>query len=70
MNAYSLALFIHLLFVLVACAAASLTTFAALRLRQADNAPEATLWLSLTQRIVPALDEGSIFHVIGGQKPK
>jgi hypothetical protein len=53
-NAYSLALFIHLLFVLVACAAASLTTFAALRLRQAVNAPEATLWLSLTQRIVPA----------------
>lgn len=53
-NGYSLALFIHLLFVLVACSATSLTTFTALRLRHADDVAEATRWLALTQRIVPA----------------
>jgi hypothetical protein len=53
-NGYSLALFIHLLFVLVACSAASLTTFAALRLREAHDGPEAIRWLAFIQKTVPA----------------
>ena len=54
MNGYSTALFVHLLFVLVACSAASLTTFAALRLRHVDDVSEATHWLAFTEKIIPA----------------
>ncbi len=54
MNAYAIALFVHLLSLLVACAAASLTTFFGLRLRDASSQAEAGTWLALTRRVVPA----------------
>ena len=54
MTGYSFALFFHLVFVLVATAAAALTTFAALRLRRVTSAAEAAPWLALNGTVVPA----------------
>jgi hypothetical protein len=53
MTGYSIALFIHLLSLLLACVAASLTTFASLQLRAASSSTEAMRWLALSDRIVP-----------------
>lgn len=54
MTPYSLALFLHLLFVLLASAAAALSTFAIVRLRRARSVGDAIAWGSLVARIVPA----------------
>jgi len=53
MTGYSIAVFIHLLSLLLACIAASLTTYAALQLRAASSSAEAMRWLALSGRIVP-----------------
>jgi hypothetical protein len=53
-NGYSIALFVHLISLLLACVAASLSTFAALRLRGVRSVAEATPWLTLVGRVVPA----------------
>ena len=53
MNGYHIALFIHLLFVLLASAAAAVALFASLRLRAAANSAEALLWLSAIRKVVP-----------------
>jgi hypothetical protein len=54
MNRYAIALFLHLLSLLLATMAASLSTFAALRLRQAETADDAEHWLSIIGSIVRA----------------
>jgi len=54
MTAYALALFLHLLFVLVATAAAALTTFATVRLRRAQTLAEAVQSGTVVGRVVPA----------------
>lgn len=54
MNGYALALFVHLLSLLLATVAASLSTFAALRLRKAETVAEADPWLAVVGRVVPA----------------
>jgi hypothetical protein len=54
MNGYSVALFVHLLSLLLASVAASLSTFAALRLRRVDEAAEAKAWVAFVGRVVPA----------------
>ena len=54
MNTYAIALFFHLLSLLLATAAASMALFAALRLRSADSAPGAEYWHGLIGRIVRA----------------
>lgn len=54
MTGYSAALFLHLLFVLIAGAAAALTTFTILRLRRAKTTDEAIAWLRITAKLVPA----------------
>jgi hypothetical protein len=53
-NGYALALFVHLLSLLLATVAASLSTFSALRLRAVDSAEAAAPWLALIGRVVPA----------------
>ncbi len=52
-NGYSIALFLHLLSLLLACVAASLSMLAALRLRGADSVAEAMSWVTLVARVVP-----------------
>jgi hypothetical protein len=52
MTGYSIALFIHLLSLLLATAAASLTTYAALQLRATSTSTDAMRWLVLSDRIV------------------
>lgn len=54
MNGYAIALFVHLLCLLLACAAASVATLAALRLRRAGTAGEAIPWIAFTERVVLA----------------
>ncbi|MCG6988038.1 MAG: hypothetical protein LJF06_07645 [Gemmatimonadetes bacterium] len=54
MNGYVLALFGHLLSLLLACVATSLSTFAALRLRDTDSPREAMSWIAFTERVVLA----------------
>lgn len=54
MNGYDVALFVHLLSVLLAAVAASLTTFAAVRVRQAASATDATQWLGTSEKAVRA----------------
>jgi len=53
-NTYAIALFFHLLSLLLATAAATMALFAALRLRSADNAPDAEYWHALIGKIVRA----------------
>lgn len=53
MTPYTFALFLHLLFVLAACAAAALTTFATMRLRRSESLGEVAEWGTLVARIVP-----------------
>ena len=54
MNGYSLALFAHLSFMLLAVVAATLTTFATVRLQRADDVRSALEWSGLIQRAVRA----------------
>ncbi len=54
MNGYPLALFIHFLSLLVACATASLAMLAALRMRGAAHAEEVLRWINFVRRIVRA----------------
>jgi hypothetical protein len=54
MNGYAVALFLHLLSVLLAAVAASLTTFAAVRVRGAGSAEEAAQWLVVSEKAVRA----------------
>jgi hypothetical protein len=51
---YQIALTVHLLSLLLATAAAALSTFGALRLRRADTLEEATPWLAFTGKVVSA----------------
>jgi len=60
MDVYALTLFFHLLFLLAAVAAASLSTFAALRLRAAGDVEEVRRWHALIQKIVPAFPVASL----------
>ena len=53
MNGYPLALFVHLLSLLLAVVASSLATLAALRLRTVATVAEARSWLALVRRVVP-----------------
>lgn len=54
MNGYTIALFFHLLCVLLACAASAVAMFASLKLRAAADAAEASEWLSVVRRVVPS----------------
>jgi hypothetical protein len=54
MNGYAVALFFHLLSVLLAAVAASLTTFAAVRVRGAGSPEEAAQWLVVSEKAVRA----------------
>jgi hypothetical protein len=60
MNAYALALFFHLLFLLVAAAAASLSTFASLRLRAARDVEDVRRWQRLIDKVVPAFPTATL----------
>ncbi len=53
MTGYSVALFLHLLSMLLAVVCTSLTGYAALRARAAGSAEEARQWLGLNGRVVP-----------------
>ncbi len=61
MNGYTIALFLHLISVLLACAASAVAMFASLRLRAARDAAEALEWLSVVRRVVPSFP----FAVLG-----
>lgn len=53
MNGYAIALFVHLLSLLLATVAAALSTLAALRLRSVDSLAAAMPWVTLVGRVVP-----------------
>jgi len=53
MNLFQITLFVHLLFVLLASAAAAVALFASLRLRGAANPADAFLWLAAIRKVVP-----------------
>lgn len=53
MNGYTIALFFHLLSVLLAIAASAVTTFASSRLRVVDDADEASQWVTVIGKVVP-----------------
>jgi len=65
-NGYSIALFVHLLSLLLACVAATLTTFAALRLRAAGSVGEAMPWIALTGRLVVVFPMASLGLLASG----
>ncbi|MGD8321249.1 MAG: hypothetical protein PVJ02_12355, partial [Gemmatimonadota bacterium] len=52
MNGYAVALFAHLVSLLLASVAASLAMFAALRLRGAESIADAASWLGVIRRVV------------------
>jgi hypothetical protein len=60
LGAYSIALYLHLISLLVATVAASLATYAALQLRASTGVEEALRWIRLTGRVVPAFPLASI----------
>jgi hypothetical protein len=60
MHAYSLALYIHLLSLILAVATASLVTFASLQLRIAETPAEIGRWGSLIHKVVPAFPVSAI----------
>jgi len=66
MNAYSIALFIHILSLLAATVAMSLATLAGVRLRRARTAPDATAWLALTGRVVRVFPLASLGLLASG----
>jgi len=64
LSTYSLMLFLHLVFLVAAVAAAALAGFAALRLRGAGSSAEATAWGDLIRRVVAVFPLSS-FGLIG-----
>ncbi len=60
MNGYSVTLFFHLLFLIVAVVAASLTTFAMFQLRAAETARDAARWGMTVGKVVPAFPVASL----------
>jgi hypothetical protein len=66
MNGYAVALFFHLLSVLLATVAASLTMFAALRVRAATSAPEAAQWVGFSEKVVRAFPVAVLGLLITG----
>jgi hypothetical protein len=66
MNGYAVALFFHLLSVLLATVAASLTMFAALRVRAAASAPEAGQWVGFSEKAVRAFPVAVLGLLITG----
>jgi hypothetical protein len=66
MNAYSIALFIHILSLLAATVAMSLATLAGVRLRGARTSTEATAWLALNGRVVPVFPIASLGLLASG----
>jgi hypothetical protein len=60
LHAYSLALYLHLLSLLLAIATASLVTFASLELRLAETPADIGRWGSLIHRVVPAFPVAAI----------
>ncbi len=66
MSAYSVALFIHLLSLLVATVAAALAGFAALRLRDSGSPREAAGWGMLIGRVVPMFPVATLGLVASG----
>jgi hypothetical protein len=66
MNGYAIALFFHFLSVLLASVAASLTTFAAARVRKAASAAEAMQWLGMSEKAVRAFPVAILGLLITG----
>ncbi len=66
MNGYAVALFFHLLSVLLATVAASLTLFAALRVGAAASAPEAAQWVGFSEKVVRAFPVAVLGLLITG----
>jgi hypothetical protein len=66
MNGYDVALFLHLLSVLLAVVAASLTTFAAVHVRGAGSAEEAAQWLVVSEKTVRAFPVAVLGLLITG----
>lgn len=60
MNVYSLMLFFHFVFLIAAVAATALVGYAALRLRSAETAADATLWGNFVRRVVPVFPIASL----------
>jgi len=60
LHGYSIALYFHLLFLLLAIATASLVTFASLQLRVAESPPDIGRWGSLIHHVVPAFPVAAI----------
>jgi hypothetical protein len=60
LNTYSLMLFLHLVFLIAAAAAATLAAFAALRLRGAESSAEALGWGDFTRRVVAVFPIASL----------
>jgi hypothetical protein len=59
-SAYSVVLFVHLLALLVAAMAATVTGYAALQLRDARTAPDAARWGRLVDSVTPAFPVASL----------
>jgi hypothetical protein len=66
MNAYSIALYVHLLSLMLAVVISSLTTHAALRLRKAQSAGEAQQWGGFIARIVPGFSIATLGLILSG----
>lgn len=66
MSGYAVVLFLHLLSLLFATAAAALAGFAALRLRNSASAAEAGQWGRLIHRVVPVFPLASIGMLASG----
>lgn len=66
MTGYSLALFLHLLFVLLATAGMVLTSLAVMRLRRCTRAVDARHWVAFTERVVPVFPIAVLGLVLTG----
>ena len=66
MSGYTIALFTHLVSLLLAVAGASLASFVALRLRAATSADEATHWLVLNAKVVRVFPVASLGLLASG----
>lgn len=66
MTGYSLALFFHLLFVLLATAGMVLTSLAVQRLRRATRADDARHWVGFVERVVPVFPVAVLGLVVTG----
>jgi hypothetical protein len=66
MTSYSIALFLHFVFLLTAVAAATLAGFAALRLRDAQEVQEARRLAALIRRVTPAFPVATVGLLASG----